>query len=70
MKERGRMKMIITLNITVGKDYWGDDVVRDQIELKSETDRLADLPWEAICAGVVQSAIKEYEEKQKGAESK
>ena len=55
--------MIITLNVSVGMSPWGDDnTVRKEVRLETENTTPADLPWEAICAGLVQSALAEYAE--------
>ena len=55
--------MIITLNVTVAKAHWGDEsTVRKEVEVKTENPVPAELPWAAICAGFVQSALKEYEQ--------
>lgn len=54
--------MIITLNVSIGMGIWGEDMVRKEVELRTENPVPADLPWEAICAGLVQSALAEYAE--------
>jgi len=53
------MSMRIHIKVTVG--YHGSRrCAEKEAEIRSEGN-LPDLPWEDICAGLVQSAIKGYE---------
>ena len=53
--------MIITLNATVGESAWDNDAIRKEVEVKTENPT-PELPWEVLCAGLIQSALKEYQE--------
>lgn len=53
--------MIITLNVSVGTALWGEDIVRKEIELKTENPTPRCLPWRDVCAGLVESALMEWE---------
>jgi hypothetical protein len=53
--------MRVQIRVLVGEGYYGSGPSGEKdVVLESESD-LASLPWEAICANLVQSAIKEYE---------
>jgi len=56
--------LTITLNVTVGKAYWSDDSVQNQVELKTDCPYPGKLPWDDICSDMVRLAIEEYEQKQ------
>ena len=56
--------MIITLNVTVGESAWDSDAIRKEIEVKTENPT-PELPWEVLCAGLIQSALKEYQQAEK-----
>jgi len=55
--------MHIRVSVMVGEDRW-DDNVRKEARVETEHKNPTELPWEAICAGLVQSALKEYEEQE------
>lgn len=61
--------MIITINVSVGESAWGQDRVRKEVEVKTESTQPIYLPWEQICANLVEVALEEWEceEKQKTA---
>ena len=56
--------MIITLNVTVGESAWDTAASRKEIEVKTENPA-PELPWEMLCAGLVQAALKEYQQAEK-----
>jgi len=61
--------MIVTINVTVSEGHpWQDDtVVRKEAEVKAEA--LTDFfPWDLICAGLVEGALKEWQAKQQAKE--
>ena len=54
--------MRIHVKVQVGEGYYGSGPnIEKEAEVRSEG-ILTNLPWEDICAGLVQSAIKEYKE--------
>jgi hypothetical protein len=53
--------MRVHIRVQVGEGYYGSGPnAEKEAEVRSEGS-LANLPWENICAGLVQAAIKEYE---------
>jgi hypothetical protein len=60
--------MYITLNVTVGNDVWDSSAVRKEVEVKTENPT-PELPWETLCAGLIQAALKEYKEQAKEQEA-
>lgn len=53
--------MIITINVAVGEDQWGHDRIRKEVEVKTESTQPIYLPWEQICANLVEVALEEWE---------
>jgi len=57
--------MHVTINVTVSEGQpWSDDtVVRKEAEVRAEA--LTDFfPWDLVCAGLVEAALKEWKAKQ------
>lgn len=57
--------MIVTIQVTVSEGLYHkyDEAVRKEAEVKAEA--LTDFfPWDLICAGLVESALKEWQAKQ------
>jgi len=52
--------MHISINVTVGLgSAWESERAEREIKLDTDREDDSDLPWEAICAGLVQGAIRE-----------
>lgn len=52
--------MIITINVSVGENHW-QNTVRKEVEVKTESTQPVYLPWEQICANLVEAALGEWE---------
>jgi len=53
--------MKVQIRVKVGEDYWSNNPTGEaEAHIESEAD-ITELPWEAICANLVQKAIREYE---------
>lgn len=52
--------MIITINVSVGESEWANRV-RKEVEVKTESVYPVYLPWEQICANLVEVALEEWE---------
>jgi len=53
--------MRIDIDVRVGR--WQEDQGEATVEVDVLTPRPEDLPWEELCAGMVQQAIASYREK-------
>jgi len=56
------VRITINARVTLG-DYWEEESVDKEVEIKTEHTDDPRLPWEQICAGLVQAAITERLEK-------
>ena len=53
--------MKVQIRVKVGEEYWSNNPTGEaEAHIESEADMKV-LPWEAICANLVQKAIAEYE---------
>ena len=53
--------MIITINVTVGVKAWDPNRTQKEVEVKTESQHPVYLPWEQICANLVEAALEEWE---------
>jgi len=59
--------MRIEIRASVGD--WSEEQGNASIDLDVVTRAVEDLPWEVLCAGLVEQAIMDYQEKNNGDDS-
>lgn len=53
--------IIVTINVSVGESAWGSNRIKKEVEVKTESNHPVYLPWEQICANLVEVALEEWE---------